>query len=163
MTTIQDEIKTSLFSYGTSELSQDAFICWLLSWTNADNKPDRQRCAKNFITLLYGLFKGDVESETKIGKLICLKRQYQKIDVYFQAEVNGKVVSFVLEDKIDTSYHSQQLERYRHFLFQCLVHEFSSIQNLPDSCFVFDSNSRVEVSLMEDQLWRWILPYYIRN
>ena len=40
------------------------------------------------------------------------KRQYGKIDVYFQAEVDGSVVSFVIEDKTYTEMHGEQLERH---------------------------------------------------
>ena len=28
--------KPNLFDYATSELSQDAFICWLLKWSNPE-------------------------------------------------------------------------------------------------------------------------------
>jgi hypothetical protein len=30
--------RPNLFSYATSELSQDAFICWLLSWASLEYK-----------------------------------------------------------------------------------------------------------------------------
>ena len=39
-------------------------------------------------------------------------RQYKNIDVYFQATINGKTVSFVIEDKINTQMHNGQLKRY---------------------------------------------------
>ena len=29
-----EKVSTNLFDYATSELSQDAFICWLVSWIN---------------------------------------------------------------------------------------------------------------------------------
>jgi hypothetical protein len=31
-------MKPNIFKYATSELSQDAFICWLLAWAKDENK-----------------------------------------------------------------------------------------------------------------------------
>lgn len=31
-------MKNNLFSFATSELSQDAFICWCLNWINYPNE-----------------------------------------------------------------------------------------------------------------------------
>ena len=31
-------MKPNLFKYATSELSQDAFICWLLEWAKPQNR-----------------------------------------------------------------------------------------------------------------------------
>ena len=38
--------------------------------------------------------------------------QHGGIDVYFQAKVDGNVVSFIVEDKTGTEMHGGQLERY---------------------------------------------------
>ncbi|MYD32112.1 MAG: hypothetical protein F4X01_11115 [Nitrospira sp. SB0661_bin_20] len=48
--------RPNLFSYATSELSQDAFICWLLEWSlpqyrQTDTK--LHECAVNFIRKLF--------------------------------------------------------------------------------------------------------------
>jgi hypothetical protein len=43
----------NLFHYATSELSQDAFICWLLDWANPDNKEkDEALCALKKLYLI---------------------------------------------------------------------------------------------------------------
>ena len=42
-------IRNSLFSFATSELSQDAFICWCLNWFNDASKPVLQEMAKKII------------------------------------------------------------------------------------------------------------------
>ena len=41
----------NLFRYATSELSQDAFICWLLSYAIKDCQKDKvlSDCAKEFL------------------------------------------------------------------------------------------------------------------
>ena len=36
MIDVKKAIRNSLFSFATSELSQDAFICWCLNWFNDD-------------------------------------------------------------------------------------------------------------------------------
>ncbi|MDE2725459.1 MAG: hypothetical protein OXI59_18980 [Gemmatimonadota bacterium] len=40
------------------------------------------------------------------------QHQYQNIDVYFQAVVDGQMVSFIIEDKIDGQPGEDQLRRY---------------------------------------------------
>ena len=42
-----------------------------------------------------------------------VKTQYENIDVYCSATIDGKPISFVIEDKTSTTQHSGQLERYR--------------------------------------------------
>ena len=34
--------KPNLFTYATSELSQDAMICWLLAWADPNNSSNMQ-------------------------------------------------------------------------------------------------------------------------
>ncbi len=51
--------KPNLFSYATSELSQDAFICWLLAWAHPENKeinsdsPALHACARALIEAFF--------------------------------------------------------------------------------------------------------------
>lgn len=52
------------------------------------------------------------EGACKVEKVYKPRKQYNKIDVYFQAEVDGKRVTFVIEDKTDSVEHSDQLNRY---------------------------------------------------
>ena len=49
-----------------------------------------------------------------VSDVINIKRQYHnhRLDVYFQAKVDEKMVSFIIEDKKDGSTHSNQLARY---------------------------------------------------
>ena len=36
----KNELKNNLFEYATSELSQDAFICWLASYAHEEAEKD---------------------------------------------------------------------------------------------------------------------------
>ena len=95
----------NIFTYATSELSQDAFILWLLDWANPQNeKFDKALCntAQNFVRLLLN------NSELKINTVKC-KKQENHIDVF--AIINEKI-ALIIEDKTDTSEHGDQIRRY---------------------------------------------------
>jgi hypothetical protein len=106
--------RPNLFNFATSELSQDAFICWLVSWTKTGHKGSRLHdCGKDFIAFLYNLKHGEnTVSPKDIESVAEPEQQHEKIDVYFQATINQKVVSFIIEDKTHTTFHSDQLKRY---------------------------------------------------
>jgi hypothetical protein len=98
--------RPNLFELATKELSQDGFIAWLLLWANPSNKKHDEKlnvCAAGFARLLIG--KKDLEiTKVEAG------RQRDKIDVW--AKINDKYL-IIIEDKIDTSEHGNQLKRYR--------------------------------------------------
>ena len=113
----------NIFRYATKELSQDAFICWLVACAReADG--ELQKCGLAFVEALMqtrggrviDAHTGAVEEYGSEGHEIADVRgpwtQRGGIDVYFQAKVDGSVVSFVLEDKTGTEMHGGQLQRY---------------------------------------------------
>ena len=102
-------MKPNLFALATKELSQDAFITWLLQW--ADSKcrelnPALNAVASEFVNRLISLQSTPPEqlSRVKAG------RQWESIDVW--AEVNDSHL-IVIEDKTGSGQHSDQLARYR--------------------------------------------------
>lgn len=48
-------MKNNLFSFATSELSQDAFICWCLNWINYPNE--------NLYSMAKAIFSNLLEEE----------------------------------------------------------------------------------------------------
>lgn len=105
-------MKNNLFTYATRELSQDAFICYLMSFALTDAKDDSilRNCAKTFLW--------EMLSETA-GKDIVLtdvERQVGNIDVLLTAICDGKKYKIAVEDKTYTSEHSNQLLRYLEYL-----------------------------------------------
>ena len=55
--------KPNIFDYATSELSQDAFLCWLMQWANKSNKKidaPLNNCAVQFVKKL---LNEDIEIE----------------------------------------------------------------------------------------------------
>ena len=114
----------NIFRYATKELSQDAFICWLVACAREADGQLRE-CALAFVEALVRSGGGRVidarsgaeEDYRGEGRAAAIVRdpspQHGGIDVYFQANVDGNVVSFVVEDKTGTEMHGGQLERYR--------------------------------------------------
>lgn len=111
----------NIFKYATKELSQDAVICWLVACAK-EATGQLRKCGEEFVKELMRCGDNSIINATTsrseqhyevIEILEGPKTQYQNIDVYFQARVDGKVVSFIIEDKIHGEMHGDQLERYK--------------------------------------------------
>ena len=104
----------NIFKYATGELSQDAFLCWLIACADCDDAALKE-LGLDFIRFLYDP-KNYTKQELNVSGLVEDKKfpwkQYFKTDVYFQANINGKVVSFIIEDKTSSMMHGDQLKRY---------------------------------------------------
>ena len=101
--------RPNLFSYATSELSQDAFICWLLAWASPEySNTDRElhRCALNCIHAFYKKHNKPIPSAIEKVEIF---KQNNNIDVL--CIVNDKH-AILIEDKTNTENHSNQLRRY---------------------------------------------------
>ena len=104
----------NLFTYATSELSQDAFLAWLFSHAIEgieDCDPELTKCAKDFLyEFTDDKFKGRDFWLTKAPE-----RQFNKIDLLLTIKFNDedKEYKVIIEDKTYTSEHSNQLERYK--------------------------------------------------
>jgi hypothetical protein len=101
--------RPNLFTYATSELSQDAFICWLLEWASPEYKNvdiDLHQCAVKLIQALFDKHCKEVPSKIETVEVI---KQDKHIDVL--SIINGEFV-ILIEDKTYTKDHSDQLARY---------------------------------------------------
>jgi hypothetical protein len=114
-----NKIRPNIFNWATSELSQDAFICWLLSWVNHnDNKEEGLNKTAN-----YFLSKLTDDRITDFQK-VEIYRQFKSIDIL--VKVNDHF-AILIEDKTHTKNHSGQLERY----YQVLSDEFDADKIIP--------------------------------
>jgi len=99
----------NLFEFATSELSQDAFLCWFISWSQEThrsmNKPLHE-AAVDFVSMVFNDHQYPVPTIRKIN----ITRQFQSLDVL--AIVND-TYAILIEDKTFTKNHSDQLNRYR--------------------------------------------------
>lgn len=99
----------NLFQYATSELSQDAFICWLLQWANKKYVSVDKLLNQCGQELLKALFKKQNEKLSIDIKRVDIRRQDKNIDIL--CIVNEKY-AIIIEDKTNTVNHSNQLVRY---------------------------------------------------
>jgi hypothetical protein len=98
----------NLFAYATSELSQDAFFCWLLDWANkenADGDPALQQAACGFLNALLAKHN----KPPVVAPDVKIYRQSERADIV--AVVNEHFV-LAIEDKIGAGVHGDQLNRY---------------------------------------------------
>lgn len=105
----------NLFSYASSELSQDAMICWLMAWagtTNSSNLEDEalRQCGRLFVNKLFA--KWNDRKEVSIRDQICIeiKRQESGIDILARVDRHNVLL---IEDKTGTGAHDNQLQRYK--------------------------------------------------
>jgi hypothetical protein len=103
----------NIFNYATSELTQDAFITWLLHWANPKYKTENEQLPSLGISFLASLLAcQDIEINEDITNLH-IKQQFHKIDVFVTFKIQDTSYGIIIEDKVHTSDHSNQLERYK--------------------------------------------------
>lgn len=100
--------KANLFTYATKELSQDAFLMWVLS--NYDDEGDVGRAAKKLLAEFCHLDNDEVITN------LTVRPQEGKIDisVYFDTNKREKLGLFI-EDKTGSNEHNQ-LETYNDYI-----------------------------------------------
>jgi hypothetical protein len=103
--------RPNLFAYATSELSQDAVLCWMAALA-AHQDADLQRVGRSFLAWLWNVATKDDIAADRVRLISAPKRQVDHIDILIEAAVDDAKVLFLIEDKTDTSQHSGQLERY---------------------------------------------------
>ena len=100
--------ESNLFKYATSEMSQDAFICWLMSHALVGNKnadPILAKCAKEFLSKMVG---------KEVSGIISIDKQYKNVDVLLKTEE----FSIIIEDKTETDTHDDQIRNYKRNLIE---------------------------------------------
>lgn len=96
--------KPNLFNYATSELSQDALICYLLEFYNYKENEKEFRLSENLINEILE----KVGLGVKVNQIEVIK-QYKNIDVLL---IINKEYYILIEDKTNTKHHSNQISRY---------------------------------------------------
>lgn len=121
-------MKNNLFYWATGELSQDAFICWLMSYAMKDSKEDAviKACAQEFLWMF--IKKSSSEDKSNIGPSDIVvdkierqvtvneeKKQKKRgaIDVLLTVSTPKDKYKIIIEDKTYTSEHDDQLQFYK--------------------------------------------------
>ncbi len=116
-------MENNIFKFATKELSQDAFLAWLINWLNIkennENKAIR-KCANNFL-------KKILENNEKWKNLLeeneidiqGIEVQFFSIDVLIllKNKKNDEYLAIIIEDKVNTSEHDAQIEYYKYNLY----------------------------------------------
>lgn len=105
--TVENIVKPrNLFDFATSELSQDAFVCWLC--THWDDPDATIRTASQ--NLLHAMLGTDIPKPVRVLR-IC--RQRYHVDVAALVELGEERTVLIVEDKTGSVEHNNQLRRYR--------------------------------------------------
>lgn len=113
-----NEIKNNIFKFATKELSQDAFIAWLINSINYDDC-ELKKLAKDFLLRIIEDEKykhwQDLIKEEKCN--VNVEVQFYNIDILVKIkDDNGKFLMIIIEDKVDTLEHDDQIKRYKNEL-----------------------------------------------
>ena len=111
---MQEHIKRpNIFAISSKELSQDAFLTWLLQWSDPkfnEVDPVLHQCGLDFLHMV-------LEENSQSGKTIdsvVAGRQWEKIDVWAKIFYSdGTKVFLMIEDKVASLEHGNQLDRYQ--------------------------------------------------
>lgn len=105
-------MKNSLFYYATSELSQDAFICWLASFAldSTPNHPLRP-CAIQLIKMFVPELSSVEFKLTDIERQVALSKK-NRLDILLTVQTANMIYKVIVEDKTFTSEGENQLQRY---------------------------------------------------
>ncbi len=102
----------NIFKYATSELSQDAFICYLLSFALEENNNINNQLTKVAFKFLNKIREGAIKNGKKVFEkdsyVSEIRQQYKNIDILVRIDD----VYIIIEDKTFTSTHNNQINRY---------------------------------------------------
>lgn len=106
----------NLFTYAPSELSQDAFLAWLLAWASdeyADTDPALHRTGHHFVAALLRKCGRSVPDFRSVEVQTQHPARHDKkagaIDVFVTLD---DAVALLIEDKVRAGMHGDQLRRY---------------------------------------------------
>lgn len=148
--------ENNIFSFANKELSQDAFLCWLINNFNSSNSELRE-ISKKFLQLI---FKKKYNKEIPIKSVDVIK-QYKNIDVLIIVNVHYFII---LEDKILTIEHDRQINRYSKILEQDKTYKNIKNKDIIAVYYkMFDENDNHEVRITRDDMYLFFLNIHTDN
>jgi hypothetical protein len=102
--------KPNIFNIATKELSQDAFITWLLRWGSKENEVRNKKLHKCGVEFATKLIKKQYKDFNDDIIFVNADRHWDDIDIW--ADVNNKYM-IIIEDKTNSKEHSDQLSKYK--------------------------------------------------
>ncbi len=107
----QDRNIPNLFRFATKELAQDATIAYLLAWADPAYRESHPRLHTLGTELLRSLLQTQ-EVDLPPIETLCIKTQADWIDIVVQINAGENGVLLIIEDKVSTREHSNQIERH---------------------------------------------------
>ena len=102
----------NLYGFATKELAQDATIAYLLAWADPAYRESHPRLHTLGTELLRSLLQTQEVALPQIETL-CIKTQVDRIDIVVLINAGENGVLLLIEDKVSTQEHSNQIERYK--------------------------------------------------
>lgn len=132
-----NKISHNLFHYATSELSQDAFFCWLLSYSNKEGKTlnyDMFSLSQKFLKAMLGK-KDQLEyfvMDIRTQKTVLFNKGKGRLDIFLTIEksINKEKLYLIIEDKVSSLEHHQIYPYY-----QAVLNEDRTLYN-NDNLFI---------------------------
>jgi hypothetical protein len=104
-------MKPNIFKYATSELSQDAFFCWLIEWSKEEYAGEKlNTISLNFINYIL-----ENTNKVKIDIINTIEIVKQESNIDFLVKINNTFM-IVFEDKTGTQHHDNQLVKYKQYI-----------------------------------------------
>ncbi len=102
----------NIFSYGTTELTQDAVLAYIASWADIRYvKYPEYKVAQSFIS---SLIKATHSTYSREIQDVKVETQWNNIDVVIR--INNDDLIMVIENKKGSHQHSNQLQRYKEII-----------------------------------------------
>lgn len=148
----------NLFSFATKELSQDAFLCWTINWMcEVPKGTSFYDMGKSVLSLFLGEHAFDEYEK------VYVLRQYKHIDVLVLFEHDNQHYGLIIEDKTNTSEHSNQIQKY----FEAVISDAElniNAENLyvayVKTGILYDEDKRVKANIVTlEQLLNVLQPY----
>ena len=100
----------NLFKYATKELSQDAFLCWMFA--NYDCEQEEVSIFSRYMLSWLISDSLSIENSNLITSVDVVK-QFKNIDILIKCSFQGVLYVIIIEDKINSTEHNEQLNRYK--------------------------------------------------
>ena len=104
----------NLYGFATKELAQDATIAYILAWADPKYRESHPRLHALGTELLRSLL-GTQEVDLPLIETLHIKTQVDRIDILVRinADKNANRIILIIEDKVSTTEHSNQIKRYK--------------------------------------------------
>ena len=147
----------NLYGFATKELAQDATIAYILAWADPLYKDSHPRLLGLGTELLRSLLATQNVGLPPIAVgALCIQTQVDRIDILVRinTEKNGSGIILIIEDKVSTQEHSNQIDRYKDIANEKFVRESDRLV----AVYLKTGNESQESLPPEDQCGRFLRP-----